>query len=125
MSSMIYIGKNTNFLFITLNSKFYILMDSVDTRKTPVNFYNPLRFPRFPGDRNPAGQHRFVVIRSLCGHFSFLIDYVDTHKTPYNVETSPRGNIGLSLSGRFAGISHFSFLISHFLPSSPCLAMVS
>ena len=105
MSSMIYIGKNTNFLFITLNSKFYILMDSVDTRKTPVNFYNPLRFPRFPGDRNPAGATR--------------------SKRPDNDETSPRGNIGLSLSGRFAGISHFSFLISHFLPSSPCLAMVS
>ena len=42
-------------------------------------------------------------------HFSFLIDSVDTHKTPYNDKTSPRGNIGLSLSGRFAGISHFSF----------------
>ena len=38
MSSMIYIGKNTNFLFITLNSKFYILMDSVDTRKTSITF---------------------------------------------------------------------------------------
>ena len=49
----------------------------------------------------------------LISHSSFLIDSVDTHKTPYNDETSPRGNIGLSLSGRFADIPHFSFLISH------------
>ena len=49
----------------------FYLVDFVDTLKTPVNFYNPLRFPRFPGDRNPAGQRRLEVNQSLCGHIPY------------------------------------------------------
>jgi hypothetical protein len=60
---------------------------------------------RYKADDYASAGLKSVALRA------FLIDFVDTHKTPYNDETSPRGSIGLSLSGRFAGISHFSFLI--------------
>ena len=30
-----------------------------------------------------------------------MLSYTFTLKTPYNDKTSPRGNVGLSLSGRF------------------------
>ena len=63
-----------------LISHFSFLIDSVDTRKTHVNFYNPLRFPRFPGDRNPAGA------TSVCRYLVALraFGYAFTLKTPYN-----------------------------------------
>ena len=55
--------------------------------------------------RYKADDYASVGLKSVALP-EFLIDSVDTRKTPYNNETSPRGSIGLSLSGRFAGISH-------------------
>ena len=34
-----------------------------------------------------------------------MLAYAFTLKTPYNDKTSPRGNIGLSLSGRFERVA--------------------
>ena len=41
-----------------MTSGIFLVFDFVFTRKTLDDFYNPLRFPRFPGDRNPAGATR-------------------------------------------------------------------